>query len=190
MKRAGEMLRGSLPPALIISAGLHVVILSHTGLNEYLWPEKEEPKIMKVTLQTTGIRKISDNALPAVDNYPPALTGEGRAKPETIPPESISLDTEDPLYRTYFEVLKGMIAGSWVYPVEAHRPGEGGRVLLEFCLDREGWLTRVTVAESSGSLNLDRAVVEAVQRTAPFPPPPPSIQRDLFLVSALFIYER
>jgi protein TonB len=49
-----------------------------------------------------------------------------------------------------------------------------GSVRLRFSLDTDGGVTTVEVVESSGSALLDRTALDAVQRAAPFPPPPGS----------------
>lgn len=57
-----------------------------------------------------------------------------------------------------------------------------GTTRLRFTLAADGSLLHAEVAESSGSGLLDRAALNAVQRAAPFPPPPAGGDGDLSFV--------
>ena len=61
----------------------------------------------------------------------------------------------------------------------ANRPGGGptsGRAVVAFRLTVQGGVRSVRIARSSGSPALDRSVVQAVHRAAPFPKPPPGLK--------------
>lgn len=63
------------------------------------------------------------------------------------------------------------------YPRMARRLGTEGRVVVAFTIEADGRLAGVRVVESSGSALLDEAALEAVRKTAPFPPFPAGIER-------------
>ena len=54
----------------------------------------------------------------------------------------------------------------------------------------DGKLSRVSVVKSSGSSRLDKAAVEAVQRAAPFPPAPKSLDDEWFNVGQWISFEQ
>lgn len=60
--------------------------------------------------------------------------------------------------------------------VVGHKPvgaGRRGTVVVAFGVSRSGGLSYAGVARSSGDAGLDRSVLAAVRRAAPFPAPPP-----------------
>jgi protein TonB len=65
--------------------------------------------------------------------------------------------------------LAGWLAGHKVYPEEARRRGEEGRVTVRFTVLRSGQVTDVTVVRSSGSPRLDAAALQML-RGASVPP--------------------
>ncbi|HEY6255363.1 MAG TPA: TonB family protein [Xanthobacteraceae bacterium] len=61
------------------------------------------------------------------------------------------------------------------YPGEARARGEQGVARLAFRIDRDGHLLSSRIVASSGSAALDTETLALVQRTQPFPPPPPEL---------------
>jgi protein TonB len=174
--------------ALAVSTGVHVAVLSLPDLRALLHRPRPARESMRVTLVEPPPAPLEPRELPAAgpDATPtPVQSGSGAAPAAH---SSIPLDTPDPRYRGYFQVVKGMIARHWDYPAPARARGETGEVVLEFSLDRRGGLRQVRVEASSGNRLLDEAAREAVRRAAPDPPCPPEIGRDPFLVSAQFVY--
>src|SRR5262245_28344772 len=51
-------------------------------------------------------------------------------------------------------------------------PSRGGKVMLQFEIDRSGRLLKASVKESSGIADLDHAALEMLKRASPLPPPP------------------
>ncbi|MFZ5584606.1 MAG: energy transducer TonB [Thermodesulfobacteriota bacterium] len=77
----------------------------------------------------------------------------------------------------YYEAVRLRIEREKRYPPQARRRQIEGRVTLDFSLGAKGDLQACRVAKSSGNPDLDRAAQEAVQRAAPFPPPPAGLGR-------------
>ncbi len=166
--------------ALAVSAGLHVAVLGLPNLRTVFSRGRPPESRMKVTLLESAPQRK-----PAHDDPPPNTSAGGGSSAADAP---LSLDTADPRYQGYFQVLKGMIARRWIYPQEARALRQRGKVLLEFTLDPRGGVRRVRVSGSSGTPSLDAAAMAAVHQAAPYPPCPAGIRRDPFTVSALFVY--
>ncbi len=121
---------------------------------------------------------------------------EKYASSETLTPleedsddgESISLNTKEVKYASYFARVKHQIERVWTYPLEAAQKGIQGNVDLRFVISRDGTLTGVWVKDSSNREILDVAAIKAVQDAAPFYPFPLSIQRDKLSIIATFVY--
>lgn len=52
-----------------------------------------------------------------------------------------------------------------------------GMVVVAFSIGVGGQLAGLSIAQSSGSPELDQAALNHLRRAAPFPPPPPQAQR-------------
>ncbi len=63
------------------------------------------------------------------------------------------------------------------YPKEARAAGQEGTVLLRFAIDRTGALLHWRIETGCGVPALDQEVAAMVQRAAPFPPFPASLER-------------
>jgi hypothetical protein len=74
----------------------------------------------------------------------------------------ISLNTNDPVYVTYFTKVKQLIESQWEYPEIALRYGLQGRLALQFMIGGNGQLEQLRLIRSSGSQVLDE---EAVRRS-------------------------
>src|SRR5262249_22643977 len=68
-----------------------------------------------------------------------------------------------------------LLAQNQRYPSAAAARGERGVVQLSFILDPQGRVPWSKIAKSSGPSTLDEAALDLVQRTQPFPPPPPEM---------------
>lgn len=97
------------------------------------------------------------------------LGGVGLSAP-AAPVSSSDLDA-------FYEAVRLRIEREKRYPSQARRRQIEGRVTLDFSLGAKGELRSCRVAQSSGNPDLDRAALEAVQRAAPFPPPPAGLGR-------------
>lgn len=82
--------------------------------------------------------------------------------------ELAGLDNPDFTYGYYIDQLLSLIDANWVRPPL----GSGVRAIISFRIERDGSLTDLRVAESSGYNSFDLAALRAVQNAAPFPPLP------------------
>jgi periplasmic protein TonB len=102
---------------------------------------------------------------------------------------SVSLNTRDPIYVTYFTKIKQMILSRWEYPELALRYGLEGKLSVEFTISANGQLERLRVVRSSGSHILDEEALRAIQAAAPFPPIPRWIQPNPLRIFGDMIYD-
>jgi protein TonB len=102
---------------------------------------------------------------------------------------SVSLNTSDPIYVTYFTKIKQMILSRWEYPELALRYGLEGKLSVEFTIGPNGQLERLRVVRSSGSHILDEEALRAIQAAAPFPPIPRWIQPNPLRIFGDMIYD-
>ena len=88
--------------------------------------------------------------------------------------EIAGLDNPDFKFGYYIDQLLGAIDAKWVRPPL----GDGVRAIIAFRIERDGSLTGLQVAESSGYNSFDLAALRAVQNAAPFPPLPRAYRQD------------
>ena len=99
--------------------------------------------------------------------------------------ETISLDTRDFRYASYFAHIKRRIQNAWIWPVEAQK--NRGKLLLRFKLRENGALEELHLIESAGIRILDDLALAAVTKAAPFEPFPEGLERKT--ITATFVYD-
>lgn len=90
-------------------------------------------------------------------------------KPNTTPGAALDLiDTSDPDFTEYFELIKRRVYAAWRYP-----DGVRGihKVSLRFSLDRGGSAHGIQAVQSTNA-ELNSSAAEAMHRASPFPPIP------------------
>ena len=98
------------------------------------------------------------------------------------------MDSPNPRYRDWRELIKRRIYQVWEYPEAARGSALGGEVLLAFTLNRAGTLLSVWLIRSSGYPILDQEAVRAVKAAAPFDPFPPDLVEDPVNIAGSFSY--
>ena len=102
--------------------------------------------------------------------------------------ETVSLDTRDFRYASYFAHIKRRIQNAWIWPTEAQK--NRGRLLLRFKLRKNGTLEDVRLIKSAGVRILDDLAMAAVAKAAPFEPFPEGLERlERKSITATFVYE-
>jgi len=82
--------------------------------------------------------------------------------------KTLSFDTSEPRYTSYFEALRSMIYHKWEYPEVAAREGQGGKLFVRFSILKDGTIEEVILLKSSGYPILDDAALSAIRLAAPF----------------------
>ena len=111
-----------------------------------------------------------------------SLSDKDREKEEG---ETISLDTRDFRYASYFAHIKRRIQNAWIWPLEAQK--NRGKLLLRFRIRKDGALEEVRLVRSAGVRILDDLAMAAVTKAAPFEPFPEGLERKP--ITATFVYE-
>jgi len=84
-------------------------------------------------------------------------------------PSKVSPEITEEAYR---DIVDRKIRGSVQYPARAKKRNLQGRVVITVTIDAEGGIAALVVTRSSGHKVLDRAVLKAVRKSAPFSSPP------------------
>jgi protein TonB len=143
---------------------------------------REEPPTRDVIPDNTV---IAERQLPTLKDLLPSATyssSDGRGN------GSVSLNTKDPIFVTYFTKLKQSIEQQWEYPEMALRYGLQGTLALEFTIGSSGQLEQLRVIRSSGSELLDSEAIRAIRAAAPFPPIPSWVKPVPLRISASMEY--
>lgn len=115
---------------------------------------------------------------------PPGIwtsTGEQKA----VTARAIPLNTREPKYVTYLDIVKRAINLVWVYPEPALRNGLEGKLVVEFTILANGQLDEIRLIRSSGFSILDEEAIRAIQAASPFRPLPLSIGRRLDITASV-----
>ncbi|HEX7183565.1 MAG TPA: TonB family protein [Thermoanaerobaculia bacterium] len=95
----------------------------------------------------------------------------------------LGVDNPDFTFGYYLDRLLSLIDAQWVRP----QLGDGIKATIHFQIGRDGSLSDLRVAESSGYNSFDLAALRAVQNAAPFPPLPRAYRHDSLGVN-LIVY--
>jgi periplasmic protein TonB len=110
------------------------------------------------------IRRIETGAAPAPAPAPPPPV-------HVAPPPVANVDI-NAIRAEYAKRISAKIDSVKEYPQGARRRGHEGKAYVLFTVNREGGVSSVSVAKSSGYDTLDAAAQDAVRRAAPFQPLP------------------
>jgi len=102
--------------------------------------------------------------------------------------DTITLDTTDPRYESYAQIIKQAIMSAWIYPEEARNKRIEGTLVITFSIDSSGNLLATKNDVSSGFSILNDAARDAIHAAKPFPPFPPSVVASKLNIKAGFTY--
>ncbi|HJN02005.1 MAG: TonB family protein [Nitrospinota bacterium] len=100
--------------------------------------------------------------------------------------ETVSLDSQEFKYASYFSSIKRQIESVWSYPEQAATRGLQRQLLLQFILDRSGKLVDISSVISSEHEIFDNAALDAVKTASPYNPFPEKIQENKLKIIASF----
>jgi protein TonB len=83
--------------------------------------------------------------------------------------------------------ISSFLASRKIYPEEARRRGEEGRVAVRFTVDRSGRVVDAVIVTASGSTLLDEAAL-ALLREAALPPFPPDMTQPRLTITTMIRY--
>jgi len=102
--------------------------------------------------------------------------------------ETVSLETEDKRYISFFTLIKQALMQHWEYPAEARSSLIEGTLTALFSLEKDGSLIEASIIHTSGYDILDNEAGRAINSAAPFPPFPESISVSRLNIIATFDY--
>ncbi len=198
--------RAGLPPAFLLSLGIHLVVIfgfllppagdsarevAHRAVTVLLAPSPEAPEIseakaaqqQKAALtRTLPEASLVQSASPrTIEPVIASMTQSGltmSATVNTTPPEAAVAAQASP-DADYLLQWQDDIErfGNAYYQGLALRHGDGD-VRLKVSVRSDGSLRKIDLLESSGSTALDRAAVDTVEKLAPFAPFPEALARE------------
>ncbi|MDH3376967.1 MAG: energy transducer TonB [Gammaproteobacteria bacterium] len=102
--------------------------------------------------------------------------------------EKSDIENNDDLQR-YQSSVRERIEKAKFYPRKAKRLRREGAVSVQFSIAENGQLAELQVSDSSNVPELDRAALEAVKKSSPFPPLPAHFPNDRWPFDVTLIYE-
>ncbi|SRR5581483_210481 len=129
---------------------------------------------------------VTERPLPSLKELLPGPSWSSSNARSSAP---VNLNTQDPVFVSYFTRIKQLIDSQWEYPELALRYGLQGRLTLQFTITGNGRLEQLRLIRSSGSQLLDEEALRAIKAAAPFPPIPPWIKPNPLPIELSMIYE-
>ncbi len=102
--------------------------------------------------------------------------------------DRIDMNTTSFRFISYFTGMRKQIELVWIYPRDAIERGLQGEVLLELVIEKDGTVSKVRVARSSGYPLLDQNMVQTIKLASPFAPIPKGWKKERILVTGAFHY--
>ncbi len=123
----------------------------------------------------------------------PGGIGEAVNLPGTQGRQGSSLELlSDPLgvdFRPYLTRILASVRRNWFAVIpESAKLGRGGRVQIQFAIDRDGRVPKLVIASPSGADALDRAAVAGISASNPFPPLPAEFRGAQIRLQFTFLY--
>jgi TonB family protein len=142
-------------------------------------PARETPKKPEPPKPSSGAETGSNPAGTAAQGDPEGETGRrgdagGNPLGTTAFGSAIAGIDSDFKFGYYIDQLLGAIDSKWNRPAM----GDDVRTIISFRIGRDGRVSDLEVAESSGYNSFDLAALRAVQNAAPFPPLPRGYRKD------------
>ncbi len=109
-------------------------------------------------------------------------------EPKSKNDNAITFDTKEYKYYGYMQRLKEKIQGVWRYPAEAAQRKLNGELYIKFTIKKDGRLSAVELAHTSGYTILDEAAIRALRDADPYWPLPDSWNESSLTITGRFIY--
>ncbi|HEY7216366.1 MAG TPA: TonB family protein [Thermoanaerobaculia bacterium] len=140
-------------------------------------PEKRKPEPKPPAERSTGIEAAGTASPQARPGDEAGRRGAPDASPagtSAFGPKVGGLDNPDFRFGYYIDQLLSAIDAKWQRPPL----GDDVKAVISFRIERDGNITDLEVAESSGYNSFDLAALRAVQNASPFPPLPRAYRHD------------
>ncbi len=140
-------------------------------------PELKQPPSPATPVQQAEVTPVAV-ATPARSEAPPVAAA--RSAPSSTSGNSPKAKKER---ANYYAMVSAHLNQRKKYPTEARKAREQGVVKVRFTVDRSGNISNVSITGSSGHVILDQATLALMQRVAPLPAMPASMERDKVTIS-------
>jgi colicin import membrane protein len=130
--------------------------------------KKEPKKEDKVVLadRTKEREKKESKEKPQVDNEQQRLAAIKRIEQKVAERDAVT-DSE---IQVYVAMARERVKGFWVIPDTLSEKDLKAVIIIE--IDQQGQITGSRFEQSSGNLSFDQSAMRAINKAAPFPPPP------------------
>lgn len=102
--------------------------------------------------------------------------------------KTLQLNTSELKYQKYLLNMKQKIELYWEYPDLAARNGWQGNLRINFRINKDGTVSDIELAKSSGYPMLDDAAITAIRLASPFPPFPKNFEIEDINIKGQFVY--
>lgn len=124
------------------------------------------------------------NTVPVAASAPARVEAPPTASASTAPSNSSGNSPKAKKEKAnYYAMVSAHLNQRKKYPTEARKAREQGVVKVRFTVDRSGNISNVSITGSSGHAILDQATLALMQRVAPLPAMPASMERDKVTIS-------
>jgi len=147
-------------------------------------PTTKKPQGMVSPLGTA----ILNDTRPPETRLLQSMVTSGRDFLKEIPPVQAKPSLSDIMQR-FAQTVRRKIESSKRYPLAARKSMTEGRVGIRMTVMEDGRLETVEIIESSGYAILDKAALESVRRSAPFPPLPREAERKRVQMSIYLVFK-
>ncbi len=161
-----------------------------TGVPDKNAPKIQQPKtdVAEVARSTgrsgPGGVKVGDVDDPALPQLPALPSAPSQKSSVELLSDPLGVD-----FKPYLIQVLAAVRRNWLAVIpESARMGQRGRVVIQFMIDRDGYVPKLVIAIPSGTLALDRAAVTGVSASNPFPRLPTGYRADTVRLQLVFSY--
>jgi len=138
----------------------------------------------KINLNRSNPSQIAQEITPRTNNVPHRLPGLH----SILTSITLTGSRIDPM-REFLELIRQKIENAKMYPHWAREAGYEGVTKIQFAILSDGQLGEVSIIDSSGYDILDNAAIAAIEKAAPFPPLPDSLNRDILRIELPIVFK-
>ncbi|MBM3239559.1 energy transducer TonB [Candidatus Poribacteria bacterium] len=138
----------------------------------------------KINLNRSNLSQITQEVIPRANEFPHRLPGLH----SILTSITLSGSRIAPM-REFLELIRKKIETVKMYPNWAREAGYEGTTKIRFAILSDGQLGEVSIIDSSGYDILDNAAIAAIEKAAPFPPLPDTLNRDILRIELPIVFK-
>ena len=140
-------------------------------------PKTKRPPVPSIPTQQASNAAVAPPAQAKAEAAPTAVASPAPSNSSGASPKAKREQAN------YYAMVSAHLNRRKKYPTEARKAREQGVVKVRFTVDRGGNISNVSITGSSGHAILDQATLALMQRVAPLPVMPVSMERDKVTIS-------